>query len=213
MGVMLLFLKNTKKTPPSPSGSSSFFKGLKDAYLKKPILVLTMVHCVIDFRLGALSFIPTYLVKEVGFDLQTSASLYMLLLIGSAVGSILWGVVSDKLGKKHVIIGALGVSALMVYILPLLNSIYPLAILLLTLGLTFQTVSPLVQALLADFTKQEDIGQVFGIFYTIAFTLGLVGPLLFGYITDLFDFKAAFTYVAAVTLIAIVPARLIPKRQ
>jgi MFS family permease len=172
-----------------------------------------MVHCVIDFRLGALSFIPTYLVKEVGFDLQTSASLYMLLLIGSAIGSILWGVVSDRLGKKRVIIGALGVSAPMVYILPLPNSIYPLAILLFTLGLTYQTVSPLVQALAADFTKPEDIDQVFGIFYTIAFTLGLVGPLMFGYITDLFDFKAAFTYVAAVTLIAIIPALLIPKRQ
>ena len=213
MGMMLLFLKNTRRTPSSPSGSPSFFRGLKDAYLTRPILALTMVHCVIDFRLGVLSFIPTYLVKEVGFDIQTSASLYMLLLIGSAIGSILWGVVSDMLGKKQVIIGALGVSAPLVYILPLLNSIYPLVILLLTLGLTYQTVSPLVQALAADFTNPEDIDQVFGVFYTIAFTLGLVGPLMFGYITDLFDFKAAFTYVAAVTLIAIIPALLIPKRQ
>ena len=213
MGMMLLFLKESRRTPSSPSGSPSFFKGLRGAYLTKPILVLTMVHCVIDFRFGALSFIPTYLVKKVGFDLQTSSGLYMLLPIGSTIGSILWGSISDRLGKKQVIIGALAVSAPMVYILPLLSSIYPLAILLLTLGLTFQTVSPLVQALVADFAKPEDIDRVFGIFYTIAFTLGLVGPLMFGYIADLFDFKAAFTYVAAVTLIAIIPAMLIPKRR
>jgi len=214
MGMMfLLFLKEARKGSSSPSESPSFFKRLRGAYLTKPILVLTMVHCVIDFRFGAFSFIPTYLVKKVGFDLQTSANLYMLLLIGSTIGSILLGSISDRLGKKQVIIGVLGVSAPMIYILPLLSSIYPLAILLLTLGLTFQTVSPLVQALVADFANPEDIDRVFGIFYTIAFTLGFIGPLMFGYITDIFDFKEAFTYVAAVTLIAIIPAMLIPKRR
>ncbi len=212
MGVMYLFLKEAKRASSSPSGSPSLFKGLRSAYLKKPIILLTILHCVIDFRLGALSFLPTYLVKEVGFDLQTSASLYMILLIGSTVGSIFWGSISDRLGKKWIIVATLGVSIPIVHILSHLDSIYQLAILLPLLGFTFQTVSPLVQALVADFTKTEEIDSVFGIFYTIAFTLGLAGPLMFGYITDLFGFQAAFTYVAAVTLIALIPAVLIPNR-
>lgn len=209
-GIAFLFLKDTTRA--TSNRRLSFFRGLGAAYLTRPILVLTLVRCVLDFRMGVFSFIPIYLVNVVGFDGQTSAGLYMILYIGSIIGTVSFGIISDRVNKKYVVISTLIFSACFVCILPYLNSIYWIAILLLILGFTYQTVSPLLQALVTDFTEPEEIDRVYGIYYTIAFTMGLVGPLVFGSIADAYNFTAAFTYVSIVSLTAAIAAIFIPKR-
>jgi dipeptide/tripeptide permease len=53
------------------------------------------------------------------------------------------------------------------------------------------------------------LDQVFGLFYTLGFTLGSFSSLIFGYVVETYGFNLAFSYIAAVTSVSIIPAFLI----
>lgn len=47
------------------------------------------------------SFVPTFLVTERGMDLAAAATMTALILVGAAVGSLLSGLVSDRIGSRR----------------------------------------------------------------------------------------------------------------
>ncbi len=70
-----------------------------------------------------------------------------------------------------------------------------------------QTV--IVQSVLSDSVERSQLDQIFGLYFTIGFTLASFSSVLFGYIIELYGFNWGFTYIAAVTGISLLPALFI----
>lgn len=208
IGLMFLWVRDVKTVKRDSNGS--YGVTILQEFRRKPILVLTSVQAVISFRFGILAFIPVYLVSK-GYSVDMSAYLYMFLLIGSAVGPFLWGSLSDRFQPRIIVIAVLAISGIMFYFFPSVNSVESLIPYLFVLGVTFQSVSAVIQGLIPKVTSVESVGSVFSLFYTIGFGLGLPSPLLIGYFADWFGFTFVYGYVGLLTLLAVIPASQIPK--
>ena len=51
--------------------------------------------------------------------------------------------------------------------------------------------------------------QIFGLYFTIGFTLGSFSSIIFGYVVEWFGFYVGFTFIAAVTAVSLIPALFI----
>jgi len=159
------------------------------------------------FRMGVRTFLPLYFIDSLGFTSETSSVLYAILLFGGVVGPFFWGYVSDRVNRKPLIIGIMIASSLSYFALTYVTELLSLVILLFVIGFLVQTV--IVQSVLSDSVDRSQLDQIFGLYFTIGFTIASFSSIIFGYIIELYGFTWGFTYIAAVTGISLVPALFI----
>jgi MFS transporter, FSR family, fosmidomycin resistance protein len=132
--------------------------------------------------LGVLNvFVPLYLALVIGLDPTTVALMYTLLVLGSVPGPVIAGWLSDRLGRKPLIVGAYlaGAASLVAFVLAGSDTtLLWLAIVLLSI---FNFVeSPQLQALLADIAPPRLRDAAFSTYFTLAFGVGSMWVLLYG---------------------------------
>ena len=167
--------------------------------------------------LGVLTtYFPFYLNNKVRFDGRTVTVLFTILLIGSVLGPLLAGRLSDTLGRRGVLYGCYGLGALFTVILPLLFDvrapvwIYVVEVVL--LGLSVYAESPILQAFLADSAPDLLRDRAFGWYFTLAFGIGSLWGTALGWLIDHVGFQTTFfvmagSYVAAALIRAGVPVK------
>ena len=132
--------------------------------------------------LGVLNiFVPLYLSLVLGLDDITVALMYTVLVIGSVPGPVVAGWLSDRWGRKPLIVGAylFGSLALAIFIAAGSNqTLLWLAIVLLS---AFNFVeSPQLQALLSDIARPALRDISFAVYFTLAFGVGSLWVALYG---------------------------------
>lgn len=177
---------------------------LAQILLEKNILLLIGIEFILSLRLGAiLTYVPLYFKTGLGLDQASAGFLFALLLSGTVVGPFLFGYLSDRIGRRPVGFTTIGASAALMYLLTIFKRNSPeLLTVLVLLGLTLFSVSSILQAALADYTEPSARDKVFGIFFTLGFGMGSIWASGTGIIIDRYGFDAAFTTMAAFTLIA-----------
>ena len=173
--------------------------------------------------LGVLTtYFPFYLTNKVKFDGRTVTVLFTILLVGSVLGPLLAGRLSDTLGRRGVLYSCYGLGALFTIILPLLFDIrapiwiYGVEVAL--LGLSVYAESPILQAFLADSAPDPLRDRAFGWYFTLAFGIGSLWGTALGWLIDHVGFQTTFfvmagSYAAAALILAGVPVAATRKTQ
>jgi len=148
-------------------------------------------------------FLVLYLAGPLGFDEVTVSWLYALLLVGSVVGPILAGVLSDRFGRRRVVVAyyvasAIGIAA---FVASGAN-LWLLAPLLLPFGTAVFSESPVLQAYLADRSAGPTRDVAFSLFFTFAFGIGAFWAYVIGFVADTAGYPMAFGVMAASYLVA-----------
>ncbi len=161
--------------------------------------------------LGVLNiFVPLYLSLVVGLDALTVALMYTVLVIGSVPGPVVAGWLSDRLGRKPLILAAYigGAAALVVFVLA--GSNVPLLWVGIVLLGTFNFVeSPQLQALLSDLTPPALRDATFAVYFTIAFGAGSLWIALYGTLISTLGERAGLPITFWLMALAFVGAALI----
>jgi MFS family permease len=84
---------------------------------------------------GVNTFLPTFLVEQRGLDLAGAARLSSLVLVGAAAGSVLSGVVSDRIGSRRFVYTAAAIGLAVLLLFPFSLGSTWLPVLLLLIGL------------------------------------------------------------------------------
>jgi MFS family permease len=137
--------------------------------------------------LGVLNiFVPLYLDQVVGLDGATIGLMYGLLLAASVPGPLVAGWLSDRIGRKPVIVAVYvaGAASLSLFVLAG-NNLAWLWIGVFALSLTSFVESPQLQALVADMATPELRDAAFSIYFALAFGVGSLWGLLYGAVADL----------------------------
>jgi MFS family permease len=136
--------------------------------------------------LGVLNvFVPLYLAIVLGIDAPTVALMYTVLVIGSVPGPVVAGWLSDRLGRKPLIIGAYLAGAASLALFALAGADRPLLWLAIVLLSTFNFVeSPQLQALLADIAPTRVRDAAFSTYFALAFGVGSLWVMLYGAVID-----------------------------
>jgi MFS family permease len=148
-------------------------------------------------------FMVLYLAGPLGFDETTVGFLYGLLLLGSVVGPLIAGALSDRFGRRRVLVAyyllsAVGIAAFTVAGANLLV----LVPLLLPFGTAVFSESPVLQAYLADRAEGPIREVAFSVYFTFAFGIGAFWAFVIGQVVDAWGFPVAFGVMAASYLVA-----------
>lgn len=180
------------------------WSSLKESLRNKNVLSISVLRSVMAFRMGVRTFLPLYFIDILGFTSERSSLLYSILLGGGVLGPFFWGWVSDRMDRKPLIIGIMVFSAAGYFMLNFVTSFWGLAALLFFIGFMVQTV--IVQSVLSDSVERTQLDQIFGLYFTIGFTIASFSSAIFGYIVEIYGFGVGFSYIAAVSAFSLIPA-------
>ena len=100
------------------------------------------------------------------------------------VGNIAFGRLSDKIGRKMLIVAGSFIAAVSLYMFMITDSIIGLVLAGVVLGVAMSMRGPTIQALIADLTDPRAYGSVMGVFGAVSNAAYVVGPVLGGRLYD-----------------------------
>jgi MFS family permease len=181
------------------------------------VLILASMAAAGGRGVGILTtYLPLYL-SSLHLDTETVAALFTLLLAGSVVGPLFGGRLSDRAGRRPLLLATYGLSALITLALPVLAAfglpVWAYAVEVAFLGLYAYSESPLLQAYLADVALQHERDAAFAWYFTLAFGVGSLWGIVLGALTDRFGFATTFTVMAASYLVAAAILLFVPRQR
>jgi MFS family permease len=157
-----------------------------------------------------MTFFKAFLVAEIGLpDIQVN-TMWMLVGILSIFSGIIWGSISDCIGRRHGIALAYFTLAVSYIIFALLSSIFSFYISVILFGLGLASVATIIAAATRDFAGSRLAPAALGM-VTILLGLGqVIGPAIAGRIADtMHTFRPAFAAAAVISLMGLVFALLL----
>jgi MFS family permease len=166
--------------------------------------------------LGILTkYLPLYLLGPVKLPQTTVTILYTLLLAGSIVGPLVAGRISDRAGRRPLLLVSYGLATVFTLLVPIVfGGGAPLIIMVIAitgLGLVVYCESPLLQTYLVDNSAPDQRDVAMGWYFTLAFGIGSLWDVILGSVIDRTgSFIPAFllmaaSYVAAATVLLFIP--------
>ncbi len=134
---------------------------------------------------------------------------YLLTNIVYMVLSPIMGSLSDKIGRKPIIVSGLSILLVSTIFLafPIESSTFSLIAIIIIYafyGFYLASVDPISRAYIADLAGKNKRGRAYGYYYLSVGIISLGESLLFGFIYDLFSFFWAFLYVSILLFICII---------
>ncbi len=191
-------------------------KALVQPLQNRTLVIIMMVSIIAAGGRGlgtVTTYVPLYLQNVRHLDSSIISVLFALLLLGSVLGPLLGGRISDVAGRRLMLLIFYGSSALTtIFFLVVAGPgmpfwLIPLALLL--MGFAVYAESPLLQAYLADEASPAMRDTAFGLYFALAFGVGSAWSAILGWMIDQFGFEAAFwtmaaSYVAAGLLLLLI---------
>jgi len=172
---------------------------------------MTVVRGLRSMALGA---VVTLLALYLGNDLDLAVfnrGFHISLLI--AVGLLakpMAGMVSDKLGRKQVLVPGLIWSCVLAMMIVVFDDGISLTITIALLGLFLYPDQPILTAALFDVLGREEATIGLGVVSFVSFLMAATSPLIAGAIYEISGFHAGMIYVAVLFALAAVVFALLP---
>ena len=204
--VLILFIQGNRSVEATTKDALNW-TALRASLKNRNVLSISLLRSAMAFRMGTRTFLPLFFIDVLGFTSESSSALYSILLFGGVVGPFFWGYMSDRVDRKPLTIVVMVASSFGYLALNYITAFWPLAVLLFIIGFMVQTV--IVQSVLSDSVERSQLDQIFGLYFSIGFTIASFSSIVFGYIIELYGFSWGFTYIAAITGISLLPALFI----
>jgi len=134
---------------------------------------------------------------------------YLILNIVYTIFSPINGSLSDKFGRKPIIVIGLSILLISCVILAFpvevsLFSVVLIIIIYIMHGFYLASVDPISRAYIADLAGKEKRGRAYGYYYFSVGFISMVEALIFGYLYGAFSFTWAFIYISILLAVCIV---------
>jgi MFS family permease len=149
-----------------------------------------------------ITFLPLFMKEDLGFSSKSIGFHFGLLWMIGIVASPPMGHLSDRLGRKMVLVPALMYSALMITLLALIGKGVFFTIIIVMLGLSIRSDYSLVHATVLDIAGNQVASTMMGIMSIIRFMMSAAAPLIAGWIYQYAGMEVTLLLVAVLFLSA-----------
>jgi len=185
------------------------------ATAERRTLLLTFVIVVISGMLwtGVSNFIMVYITDVKMVALVIAGGLSTLKYTVGAFAMIIGGVLSDRLGRKKLLLFGYSLFAVSLVALTLAPSnLLILAGLVVVLGFAFFVTQSPMNALLGDISHKDTVGVTYGVNFTLKYGIGFFTPAIAGWLAVNYSLNHVFYFFAALSAAAFLVATLIKER-
>jgi MFS transporter, DHA1 family, multidrug resistance protein len=197
---------------PEPSGGpkvgrwKQFLQGMREVMGNWAILIASGVESAMFLGVGALlAFLPLYAKNIVELSDTSLGMLLWVPLVMAMVGKPLAGRLSDRIGRKPMILVGLTLCIVMLPLMPLTTQVVGLVVEGAIFGLGMAIVTPSTMALVTDLCKVGHYGAALGVFGTIWDIGEALGPILAGRLIDASGgLEVSTAYLVAFSIVAVV---------
>lgn len=145
-------------------------------------------------------FLPAYMVDG-GYSIKAAAAALALLELAGAVGALMAGSLSDKLGRKTILLVIMILTPLLMFLFTVVTGLLQWVLLGL-MGLIFFASTPVFLAMIHDLNSDRP-AFTNGLFMTVSFAASSIVSLLVGIFIDRYGFVSTYQITAALSLCAI----------
>ncbi|MDR3560673.1 MAG: MFS transporter [Negativicutes bacterium] len=192
----LLWLNLSQISPPPPARASAGTKAAASQSLPYAMIIILLVFIFIrsSIQAGLTTYIPLYYADYLGGSHLYAGYLLSVFLLSGAVGTFIGGTLSDRLGRKTVLLGSMVLTFPLLWLLPYTSGLWTLALMAVT-GMTliasFAATVVLAQEMMPGYEASAAS-------LTIGFSIGMggVGATLLGFVADSFGVPSVFSVIA-----------------
>jgi MFS family permease len=194
---------SSKKTEEETQSFGAYLAGLKNLFLSRSLVLLSTGSAFRTMTQSALlTFLPVYLANDMGYSpFWVGACLFALQAAGFAASPVA-GHLSDRMGRKHILMTSMAASALVLAAMALSGGSPLFVALVAVLGFFLYATRPVIQAWMLEATPKDMGGSSIGVLFGAQAVGGALGPLLGGMVADRFGLAAAFYFLAATIVVA-----------
>ncbi|HVC34496.1 MAG TPA: MFS transporter [Chloroflexota bacterium] len=175
--------------------------GVMEIVHTRPIILTSMMESFMFLGVGTIqAFLPLYVISvhqtTLGIAIIFAAQGAASLLSRPSMGEL-----SDRIGRKPVILIGLISCTVGLAVIPHVDSLLGLAILSALFGFGWGSVTPSTSAMIADLCKEQQLGSAMGVFGSIWDVGHATGPILAGVLVGVIGYGWAFGLVALLILV------------
>lgn len=204
LGFKILLKEEQPREKPQESRLLQFASGIREVIGDKRVVVTSAMEGVQNMTMGALeAFLPIYAVTVVGLSAFEAGLLWAVQIVVTMLAKPIMGRVSDKYGRRALIVTGLICCALPFALIPHLTMLVTLMAASLVFGFGEALVTSSSAAMVADICKAKHYGTAMGVFGTIFDVGHASGPILGGIFVGTFGYAWTFAVMGGMLLLAI----------
>ena len=181
----------------------AYLAGLKELLRDRSLVLLSTGSAFRTMTQSALlTFLPVYLANDMGYSpFWVGACLFALQAAGFAASPIA-GHLSDRMGRKQILVGSMAATALVLATMAFLGGSPVFVALVAVLGFFLYATRPVIQAWILEATPRNMGGSSIGLLFGAQAIGAALGPLFGGMVADRYGLLAAFYFLAATIVVA-----------
>ena len=187
----------------SQSSGGSYWSDIKSLIGHRVVLAIIGVNVLTGMaRLTIMTFLPIFIQDDLQYSAFSLGFFWGLLHVMGAVSQPVMGYLSDKFGRKPVLLPALTLYGLLYLALAVASPGIQLVVVIASLGLFFYALANVTQATVMDVASDRIQSSTMGITNIFTQFLSLPAPIFAGFLVTRYGIKAAFLYAGVVVLMS-----------
>jgi MFS family permease len=199
LGTLRLGPKNPKAASDDSRGQTlgEYFRGVPALFRNRSLILLSTSSAFRSMTQNALlTFLPVYLAYEMHFSAKWVGAGMFALQAAGFLASPVAGHLSDRMGRRSVMITSMLMSAVVLVFMVFAGKSYAFILFIAILGFFLYAIRPVMQAWLLETTPKNMGGSSIGVLFGAQSLGSSVAPLLGGIIADRFGLIATFWFLA-----------------
>jgi MFS family permease len=178
-------------------------------------LLLVFVIVIISGALwnGVSTYILTYINNVKNVSLLIAGGLSTLKYTVGAFAQVVGGELSDKVGRRIMLIFGFGAFAISLFAITLApGNLMVMLVLVAVMGFTFFITQSPMNALLGDVSHKDTVGVTYGVNFAIKYGIGSFAPVVAGFLAEAYGMDYVFYFFAVLSALGLIVALLIKEK-